>query len=129
MERQQVMARLEALVKSHRNGVMVSGFTVHETGMSDCVFTLGRRDPCIRQDYPPVFRLVLQLEGPYALPPDRVRNSAELTFLTEEELEGACARIGDLLDGAGPVDEAAKERFIAEWRRKNETKRGGGSHV
>ena len=118
------MARREELVRGHRNGVMVSGFTVHETAMSDCVFTLGRTEPCIRQDYPSVFRLTLQLEGPYALPPDRVRNSVEHTFLTEEEFREVCAALSDQLTRSGPVDQAAKERFIAQWRQKNETKRG-----
>lgn len=124
MDRKTVMARLENLVRAHRNGVMVSGFTVHETGMSDCVFTLGDTVPCIRQDYPAAYRLILQLEGPYALPPDRVRNSAEFTFLTEEEFDAACAALSDMLDRAGPVDEAAKERFVAQWREKNRRKRG-----
>ena len=77
MDRRTVMARLEKLVRGHKNGFMVSGFTVHETAMGDCVFTLGTTEPCIRQDYPSVFRLTLQLEGPYALPPDRVRNSVD----------------------------------------------------
>ena len=124
MDRRTVMTRLEELVRTHRNGVMVSGFTVHETAMSDCVFTLGDTTPCIRQDYPASYTLILQLEGPYALPPERVRNSTELSFLTEEEFEAVCAALSDLLDRAGPVDEAAKRRFVAEWRRKNETKRG-----
>jgi hypothetical protein len=118
------MARLEELVRTHKNGVMVSGFTVHETAMSDCIFTLGGAEPCIRQSYPAAFRLILQLEGPYALPPDRVKNSTELSFLTEEEFRAACADLSGLLDGAGPVDEAARERFIREWRKKNRTKRG-----
>lgn len=124
MDRQTVMSRLEELVRGHKNGVMVSGFTVHETAMSDCVFTMGDTTPCIRQDYPAAYQLILQLEGPYALPPDRVRNSTELSFLTEEEFDAACARLTGLLDGAGPVDEEAKKRFIREWRKKNETKRG-----
>ena len=94
------MARLEELVRGHRNGVMVSGFTVHETAMSDCVFPLGGTEPCIRQDYPSAFRLTLQLEGPYALPPDRVRNSVDLTFLTEEEFFCRVAE-GDFLEHAG----------------------------
>ena len=124
MDRKTVMSRLEELVRSHKNGVMVSGFTVHETAMSDCVFTLGDTTPCIRQDYPAAYQLILQLEGPYALPPKRVRNSAELSFLTEEEFDAVCAKLTALLDGAGPVDQAAKERFIAEWKKKNGTKRG-----
>ena len=123
MDRRTVMARLEELVRSHRNGIMVSGFTVHESAMSDCVFTLGGTEPCIRQDYPSAFRLTLQLEGPYALPPDRVRNSVDLTFLTEEEFEATCAGLSDLLDRSGPVDEEARERFVQEWKKKNGTKR------
>lgn len=124
MDRQAIMSRLEELVRTHRNGAMVSGFTVHETAMSDCVFSLGDAVPCIRQDYPAAYRLILQLEGPYALPPDRVRNSAEHAFLTEAEFDETCAALSELLDRAGPVDEDAKARFIAEWRKKNETKRG-----
>ena len=124
MDRQTIMFRLEDLVRAHPNGAMVSGFTVHETGMSDCVFTLGDTAPCIRQDYPSSYTLTLQLEGPYALPPDRVRNSVEHTFLTEEEFRGVCAALSDQLTRSGPVDQAAKERFIAQWRQKNETKRG-----
>ncbi len=123
MDRNAVMSRLEDLVRAHPNGVMVSGFTVHETAMSDCVFTLGDTVPCIRQDYPAAFSLTLQLEGPYALPPDRVRNSVDLTFLTEEEFENTCASVSDLLDRAGPVDEEARERFVQEWKKKNGTKR------
>ena len=123
MDRKTVMTRLETLVRGHKSGVMVSGFTVHETAMSDCVFTLGSTEPCIRQDYPSAFRLTLQLEGPYALPPDRVRNSVDLTFLTEEELETICGDLSDLLDRSGPVDEEARKRFIAEWKKKNGTKR------
>lgn len=124
MDRRTVMSRLEELVRAHKNGVMVSGFTVHETAMSDCVFTLGDTVPCIRQDYPAAYHLILQLEGPYALPPERVKNSVEFTFLTEEEFDAVCAGLTDLLDRAGPVDEEAKKRFIAEWKKKNETKRG-----
>ena len=123
MDRQAIMSRLEDLIRTHKNGVMVSGFTVHETAMSDCVFTLGRTEPCIRQDYPSVFRLTLQLEGPYALPPDRVRISLDLTCLTEGEFDGVCADLSDRLDRAGPVDEEARERFVAEWKKKNGTKR------
>ena len=123
MDRGTVMARLEELVRGHKNGVMVSGFTVHESAMSDCVFTLGTTEPCIRQDYPSVFRLTLQLEGPYALPPDRVRNSVDLSFLTEEEFDGVCADLSDRLDRSGPVDEEARERFVQEWKKKNGTKR------
>ena len=123
MERQAVMSRLEALVRSHKHGAMVSGFTVHEAAMSDCVFTLGDTTPCIRQDYPAAFTLTLQLEGPFALPPDRVRNSTELSFLTEEEFAGACQTLSDLLDRAGPVDEEARERFVAAWKEKNGRKR------
>ena len=124
MDRKTVMSRLEKLVRDHRNGVMVSGITVHETAMSDCVFTLGDTAPCIRQDYPSVYQLILQLEGPYALPPERVKNSTELSFLTEEEFDAVCVSLAGLLDEAGPVDEAAKKRFIREWKKKNETKRG-----
>ncbi len=123
MDRGTVMARLEELVRGHKNGVMVSGFTVHESTMSDCVFTLGSTEPCIRQDYPAAFRLTLQLEGPYAFPPDRVRNSVELSFLTEEEFGGVRASVAELLDQAGPVDEDARARFVAEWKKKNGTKR------
>lgn len=124
MDRQEIMARLEELVRTHKNGVMVSGFTVHETAMSDCVFTLGDTTPCIRRDYPAACRLILQLEGPYALPPDRVKNTMEATFLTPEEFDAVCADLSDRLDRAGPVDEEARKRFIAEWKKKNGTKRG-----
>ena len=123
MDRQTIMSRLEDLVRAHPNGAMVSGFTVHESAMSDCVFTLGSTEPCIRQDYPAAFRLTLQLEGPYAFPPDRVRNSVELSFLTEEEFAGVRSSVAELLDQAGPVDEDARARFVAEWKKKNGTKR------
>ncbi len=123
MDRNAVMSRLEDLVRAHPNGVMVSGFTVHETAMSDCVFTLGDTVPCIRQDYPAAFSLTLQLEGPYALPPDRVRNTAQLSFLTEEEFDETCRSLSRLLDQAGPVDEDARTRFIAAWKKTNQTKR------
>ena len=124
MDRQGITARLEELVRTHKNGVMVSGFTVHETAMRDCVFTLGDTTPCIRRDYPAAYRLILQLEGPYALPPDRVKNTMEATFLTPEEFDAVCADLSDRLDRAGPVDEEARKRFIAEWKKKNGTKRG-----
>ena len=124
MDRQTVMSRLEALVRTHPNGAMVSGFTVHEKAMSDCVFNLGDTTPCIRQDYPAAFSLILQLEGPFALPPDRVKNSAGLSFLTQEEFDEACAKLAGLLDSAGPVDEEARARFVEEWKKKNGTKRG-----
>jgi len=124
MDRQAIMSRLEDLIRTHKNGVMVSGFTVHETAMSDCVFTLGDTEPCIRRDYPAAYSLILQLEGPYALPPDRVRNSRDFTFLTEEEFGALCAQLSDLLDRSGPVDEEARDRFVAEWKKKNGTKRG-----
>ncbi len=124
MDRQSVMSRLETLVRTHPKGVMVSGFTVHEKAMSDCVFTLGDTTPCIRQDYPSDFSLILQLEGPFALPPDRVRNSTEFSFLTQEEFDDVCIRLTSLLNAAGPVDEEARERFVAEWKKKNGTKRG-----
>ena len=123
MNRQEIMTRLKALIQAHPKGRMVSGFTVYETAMSDCVFSLGETEACIEKDYPASFRLVLQLEGPYGLPPRRVRNTAELRFLTEEECSDVLEQVSALLDGADLLDQEALEKFVAEWRAKNTTRR------
>ena len=123
MTRQTIVARLKALVQGHPKGALVSGFTVYETAMSDCVFELGTIEPCIEQDYPSSYRLLLQLEGAYGLPPKLVRNTAELTFLTEEEFRETLDRVSALLDGAAELDQEAVAKFVAEWRAKNTTRR------
>lgn len=123
MNRHEIMDRLKSLIQAHPNGRTVSGFTVYETAMSDCVFALGEVAPCIEKAYPSSYRLILQLEGPFGLPPKRVRNTTELSFLTEEEFDGVLDRVSSLLDGTDLLDQAAVEKFVAEWRARNTTRR------
>ena len=123
MNRQEIMARLKSLIQAHPKGRTVSGFTVYETAMSDCVFSLGEVTTCIEKDYPASYRLVLQLEGPYGLPPRRARNTTELTFLTGEEFDGVLTQVSALLDGTDLLDQEAVKQFVAEWRAKNTTRR------
>lgn len=123
MTRQEILTQLKALIQAHPKGRTVSGFTVYDTAMSDCVFTLGATDPCIEKDYPASFRVVLQLEGPFALPPQYVRNSMEFTFLTDEEFAEERAKLTGLLDKTDKVDEEAREKFVREWKEKNNTRR------